>query len=70
MATDVLDGVLTEAAAQLDDAVELRRRLHRNPELGLDLPGTQAAVLEALDGLPLRTSTGEGTTSVVADPRR
>jgi amidohydrolase len=66
MASDVLDGVLTEAAAQLDDAVELRRRIHQHPELGLDLPRTQAAVLEALDGLPLRTSTGSGTTSVVA----
>jgi amidohydrolase len=66
MAIDALDGVLTEAAAQLDDAVDLRRRLHRNPELGLDLPETQAAVMEALDGLPLRTTTGEGTTSVLA----
>jgi amidohydrolase len=66
MAGDVLDGVLTEAVAQLDDAVELRRRIHQHPELGLELPRTQAAVLEALDGLALRTSTGSGTTSVVA----
>jgi amidohydrolase len=66
MASDVLDGVLTEAADQLDDAVDLRRRIHRHPELGLDLPVTQAAVMEALDGLPVRTSTGEGTTSVLA----
>ncbi len=44
----------------------LRRRLHRHPELGLDLPKTQEAVLEALDGLPLTVKTGTSTTSVVA----
>ena len=32
--TDVLDGVLDEAGAQLDDAVDLRRRIHEQPELG------------------------------------
>ena len=50
----------------LDDAVELRRRLHRQPELGLQLPKTQEAVLDALDGLPLTVTTGTTTTSVVA----
>jgi hippurate hydrolase len=64
--TELLDGVVTEAAAQLDDAVDLRRRIHEAPELGLELPGTQAAVLEALDGLPVAISTGTTTSSVVA----
>ena len=32
------------------ELVDLRRRLHRIPELGLYLPDTQAAVLEALPG--------------------
>ncbi len=66
MTTDVLDGVLDDAAAQLDDAVALRRRLHEHPELGLDLPDTQAAVLEALDGLPLAVTLGRSSSSIVA----
>lgn len=58
---------VTEAAgAQLDDAVELRRRIHRHPELGLDNPRTQEAILDALDGLGLDVTTGTATTSVVA----
>src|SRR5687768_5481570 len=64
--TDLLDGLLDEAGAQLGDAIDLRRRIHEQPELGNDLPSTQAAVLEALDGLPLSVSTGEGLSSVVA----
>ena len=32
------------------ELVGLRRRLHRIPEVGLHLPDTQAAVLEALAG--------------------
>jgi len=59
--------LLDEAAAVLPDAVDLRRRIHRTPELGLDLPHTQAAVLGALDGLPLTVRTGDALTSVVAD---
>ncbi len=48
------------------DLVELRRRLHRAPELGLDLPDTQAAVLESLAGLDLEVHTGSSLSSVVA----
>jgi amidohydrolase len=66
MADAVLDGVLEGAAAQLDRAIDLRRRLHQRPELGLDLPETQAAVLEALDGLPMTITTGTTSSSVVA----
>ncbi|PKW27066.1 M20 metallopeptidase family protein [Phycicoccus duodecadis] len=47
------------------ELIELRRRLHRTPELGLDLPETQAVVLEALAGLDLEVSTGRGLSSVV-----
>jgi hippurate hydrolase len=64
--TDVLDGVVAEAGALLDEAVALRRRIHQQPELGLELPETQAAVLEALDGLPVATTNGTTTSSVVA----
>jgi hippurate hydrolase len=49
--------------------VDLRRSIHREPELGLDLPLTQAKVLAALDGLPLEVRTGQRTTSVTADLR-
>ncbi|WP_419707951.1 M20 metallopeptidase family protein [Promicromonospora sp. NFX87] len=50
----------------LDELVALRRRIHRDPEVGLHLPRTQAAVLEALDGLPLEITTGRALSSVVA----
>jgi hippurate hydrolase len=58
--------LLEEAHDLLEDAVALRRRLHRRPEIGLDLPETQAAVLEALDGTGTEITLGEGCTSVVA----
>ncbi len=61
------DTLLAEAGALLDDVVALRRDLHRRPELGLDLPETQARVLDALAGLPLTITTGERQSSIVAD---
>jgi hippurate hydrolase len=60
------DALRSAADALLPEAVELRRRLHRIPEISFDLPRTQAAVLEALDGLGLRVSTGSALTSVTA----
>lgn len=45
--------------------VALRRALHRHPEQGLHLPGTQSAVLAALADLPVRVHTGATTSSVV-----
>jgi amidohydrolase len=60
------DGVRSDAAGLLDDVVELRRRLHARPELGLVLPGTQEVVLDALEGLGLEVSTGTATSSVTA----
>jgi amidohydrolase len=61
-----LPEVLSDAQRVSDDAIQLRRRIHRHPEIGLTLPRTQALVLEALDGLGLDTRTGQRTTSVVA----
>src|SRR6185436_228034 len=58
--------LLREAGELQPDVVRLRRRIHRHPELGLQVPRTQAAVLEALDGLGLRVRKGERLTSVVA----
>ena len=57
---------LLAAAVDLQpDTVALRRRLHRRPEVGLTLPETQATVLEAIDGLPLRVTRGTAVSSVV-----
>jgi hippurate hydrolase len=58
--------ILDDARHILDDAIQLRRRIHRHPELGLAVPCTQTAVLEALDGLDLEVKAGQRTTSVVA----
>jgi hippurate hydrolase len=58
--------LLAEAEQALDAAVALRRRIHARPETGLDLPVTQAVILEELDGLGLDVATGSATTSVVA----
>ena len=48
------------------DLVELRRRLHQVPEIGLDLPVTQGLVLEALAGIDLEITPGRGLSSVTA----
>ena len=57
--------LLAAARADADRTVDLRRRLHRTPEIGLHLPRTQATVLEELAGLPVEVTTGTSTTSVV-----
>jgi amidohydrolase len=61
------DALLAEAAEHLPDAVDLRRRIHRHPELGLDLPRTQETIVGELDGLDLDVRTESGVTSVIAD---
>ncbi|MEO6880674.1 MAG: M20 family metallopeptidase [Mycobacteriaceae bacterium] len=55
------------AAARLQQphTLALRRALHADPEVGLQLPRTQAALLAALDGLGLKLSTGKRCTSVI-----
>jgi hippurate hydrolase len=58
--------VRQEAALLADEIAGLRHAIHREPEIGLDLPKTQAKVLAALDGLPLEISTGQGLSSVTA----
>ncbi|MDN5636211.1 MAG: amidohydrolase, partial [Brevibacterium sp.] len=56
----------TEAQALATELSELRRELHRNPELGLDLPITQKLALDALEDLPLEITTGKNLSSIVA----
>jgi amidohydrolase len=58
--------VIEDAVAISDDMAELRRAIHRQPEIGLDLPRTQEKVLAALAGLPLEISRGAALTSVTA----
>ncbi len=58
--------VVTDAHELTDELIELRHRLHQEPEIGLDLPRTQEKVLQALDGLPYEITLGTDTTSVTA----
>jgi amidohydrolase len=55
-----------DARSMSDELTAMRHALHREPEVGLDLPRTQEKVLEAIAGLPLEVSTGESVTSVTA----
>ena len=58
--------VSDEAGKFTDEMTELRRAIHREPEIGLHLPKTQQKILSALDGLPLEISTGTELSSVTA----
>jgi hippurate hydrolase len=59
-------GVREDATAISAEVAELRHAIHREPEIGLDLPQTQRKVLAALDGLPLEVSCGKSLSSVTA----
>jgi amidohydrolase len=59
-------GVREDAAAIAAELTELRRSIHADPEIGLQLPRTQRKVLTALEGLPLEISLGQSLTSVTA----
>jgi hippurate hydrolase len=63
---DALTDLFTEATGQLDAAISLRRDLHQHPELGLDLPRTQKAILDGLAGLELDLHVGTALSSVTA----
>jgi amidohydrolase len=58
--------IVDEAAALADELADLRHAIHAEPEIGLDLPKTQAKVLAALAGLPLEISAGTSLSSVTA----
>jgi len=55
-----------DAAGISGELVALRRALHREPEIGLDLPRTQEKVLAALEPLGLEITKGEALSSVTA----
>jgi amidohydrolase len=58
--------LLEDARAILSDVVAIRRRLHRRPEVGLDLPETQAVVADELRRLGLEPRLGRSLSSVTA----
>jgi hippurate hydrolase len=60
------EGWAAVGEALLPEAIELRRAIHAEPELGLDLPKTTAKVKAALAGLPLEIREGPSTSGVVA----
>lgn len=64
--TSPLNALVVAAQALLPEIAEVRRRLHRHPEIGLQLPRTQAAVVAELERLGLRPVTGRTVSSVTA----
>ena len=58
-----------DADALLPDLVELRRAIHREPELGLHNPKTRDKIKAALAGLPLELAEGPSTTGILATLR-
>jgi amidohydrolase len=56
---------LDEAKELLPTAVALRRRIHAQPELGLDLPLTTQAVLDGLQGLDVEIARGKSTSGLI-----
>jgi amidohydrolase len=64
--TSAHSDLLPAARAMLPELVEFRRRLHRHPEVGLDLPWTQAVVADELRKLGLEPRLGTKVSSVSA----
>lgn len=58
--------LLAAARQLLEETIDLRRNLHRRPEIGNDLPLTRAMVLEALEGLPLELNLNSTTSGIAA----
>jgi len=50
----------------LPQTVQLRREIHRHPELGNQLPKTRASVLQALQPLDLDVRLSQSTSGIVA----
>jgi amidohydrolase len=64
--TDTFSSLLDDARGVYSGAVRLRRTLHHSPEIGLQLPRTQATILDAIADLKLDVRTGGRVSSVVA----
>ncbi|MEU9884272.1 M20 family metallopeptidase [Sphaerisporangium sp. NPDC051011] len=66
MTVSTPESLREDAAGLAEGLVALRRRLHREPEVGFELPRTQAAIIEALEPLELEIRTGARLGSVTA----
>jgi hippurate hydrolase len=64
-----LETLLDEAKELLPELVALRRAIHAEPELGLELPKTREKLLERLEALPLEIETHRKSSAVVATLR-
>ncbi len=61
---------LLDSAKQIQPRlVDLRRRIHAEPELGLDNPATRSKILEELDGLGLEIQLHKNSSGIVATLR-
>jgi len=56
--------LLSDADDLTGELTDLRHRLHRRPEIGLQLPQTQTMLLDAIADLGLELSVGERLTSI------
>jgi amidohydrolase len=66
MATSLSSTLLDDARRELPGIVAIRRRIHVEPEIGLNLPRTSATIVEELEALGLPADQGRTTTSVVS----
>ena len=64
--TPALPTLLGDAEALLPEILRVRRQLHRQPEIGLTLPATQAVVLAELAVMGLSPRAGREVSSVTA----
>jgi amidohydrolase len=70
VSTDITPRALRAAAEELLPwIIDVRRGLHRHPEVGLQLPWTQARVADELHALGLEPRLGAGIGSVTAEIR-
>ena len=58
--------VTEDATAIAGELTQLRRAIHAEPEIGLELPLTQQKIVTALDGLPVELTLGSALSSVTA----
>jgi amidohydrolase len=68
MEGSIIDSALWIDAGEalLADAIQLRRAIHQEPELGLHCPRTSAKIRAALAGLPLEIREGPSTSGLMA----
>jgi metal-dependent amidase/aminoacylase/carboxypeptidase family protein len=68
MADGSIDADVWTAASEAlqPDTIALRRAIHAEPEIGLDLPLTTAKIRAALAGLPLVIREGKSTSGLMA----